>query len=230
MLRDLKLLPDTVPAFNYFQFRHFLQLMWFVHLMIFNISFSTFTPIGQSESYRYFGNGTKDYHIQGTLTWVIKQSLSFSPGCNLQARLTQTPQELQVGWVLPEAHSLMHAIFWLNPWLGTGFAFWLYRWLLSEPGGVWILCQFIQFTFWYTGRLGILWIPSGTVSKYYRANLLTFSSNILHSSASEEQSYFHRHFKSHYLILLLIFSSNKIKERLMGKQEFLVPWKQTFLL
>ena len=93
----VRLLPDTVPAFNYFQFRRFLQLMWFVHLMTFDISLSTFTPIGQSESYRYSGNGTMDFHIQGTLTWVIEQSRSFLPGCSLQARLTQTPQELQVG-------------------------------------------------------------------------------------------------------------------------------------
>lgn len=92
----MRLLPDVVPAFNYFQFRHLLPLMWFVHLMTFNISLSTFIAIGQSESYRYFGNGTIGFHMQGTLTWVIEQSLSFLAGCNLQTRLTQNPQELQV--------------------------------------------------------------------------------------------------------------------------------------
>lgn len=48
--------------------------------------------------------------MQGTLTWVIEQSLSFLAGCNLQTRLTQNPQELQVDWVLPEAQGSMHAI------------------------------------------------------------------------------------------------------------------------
>lgn len=76
--------------------------------MTFNISLSTFTPIGQSER-QVFWERTMDFHTQGTPRWVIEQSLSFLPGCTLQARLTQTPQALQVGRVLPEAQGSMQA-------------------------------------------------------------------------------------------------------------------------
>jgi len=227
----VRLRPDTVPAFNYFHFRHFLQLMWFVCLMTFNISLSVFTLMGQSESCRYFRNGAMNYHIQGTLMWVIEQSLALLPGCSYKQAWLKLPKgsrqaECSLKSRAPCMPSLESTR--LNARVGTGIAFWRYRWLLSELDGVRILCPCIQLTFWCAGCLGISWVPSGTVSQYYRANLLTFPSDC--PSASEEQSYFHTHFKSHYLILPLIFSSNKTKERLMAKQEFLVPWKQTFLL